>query len=502
MHKNEKLKIGLGELLSDWLKLEPQFERMITGVAIDSRKVEHGDLFIAYPGEVVDGRKFIADAIANGATAILAEGDSISVTIQTDIPFITLPDVRHKTGIIAAKFYGNPSQHLTVIGVTGTSGKTSCAYFIASALTALDKKCGFIGTIGAGFPDNLQPVINTTPDPVTIQKNLFTFWQQGAQAVVMEVASHGLVQGRMQGVDFKIAAFTNLSRDHLDYHKNMENYGAAKKSFFFMPGLQYAIINVDDSFGAMLLDQLPTNLQIFAYTLRDAATLQPRQYPLVVANNIQLSLQGITADVVSPWGCGTLRSAILGKFNVSNLLVVLSVLGIMQIPLAAALKAIAKLTTVAGRMQTLGGGKKPLVVIDYAHKPDALEKVLQALREHCRGALWCVFGCGGDRDRGKRPMMGQIAERFSDHVIITNDNPRTEDPEQIIKEILPGLLCPWAAEVEYDRRVAIAHAIDCAQADDVVLIAGKGHEDYQIIGKEKTHFSDIEEAAKRLALKN
>lgn len=492
--------IHISELISEFINLDPQFDRLITGIAIDSRKINNGDLFIAYPGEAVDGREFIQAAIAKGAVAVLAENENAAIIFYENVPIIQLPNLREKTGNIAAKFYGNPASKLTVVGITGTSGKTSCAYFLASALTSLGKKCGYIGTIGAGFPDQLQPLINTTPDPVTLQKILFEFLQNDAEAVAMEVSSIGLVQGRMHGVDFKIAVFTNLSRDHLDYHKDMESYGAAKKILFQLPKLKYAVINSDDPFGKTLLQQLSGNLQLFSYSLGGDSKNHPTKNS-VMASRIKLGLHGIKADVISPWGEGTLKSELLGRFNLSNLLVVLSVLGIMQIPLQNALQAMAKLTTVAGRMQTLGGNKKPLVVIDYAHKPDALEQVLLTLREHCTGKLWCVFGCGGDRDRGKRPMMGQIAERLSDHLIITNDNPRTENPEQIVNDILQGLLCPWAAEVEYDRRAAIAHAINCAQPNDIILIAGKGHEDYQIIGKEKSHFSDYEEAEKQLGIK-
>lgn len=494
-----KQQINLSVLLAEFIAIGSQFDCAITGVSIDSRKVEHGDLFIAYPGFAVDGRKYIQDAIKKGARAILLEGEGEAVACNENVTLITLPQVRAKVGLIAAKFYGYPARQLTVIGVTGTSGKTSCAHFIASALTSLGKKCGFIGTIGAGFIGELQPLLNTSPDPITLQKCLFDFLQNGAEAVAMEVSSIGLVQDRMQGIEFTIAIFTNLSRDHLDYHVDMESYGAAKKILFHWPKLKHAVINLDDQFGKKLLAELPKKLPCIAYSLENQ---EQTKYPIITASQIKLGLHGIKALVNSPWGSGNLKSELLGRFNVSNLLVVLSVLGILEIPFELALQTIGKLKTVAGRVQTLGGGKKPLVVIDYAHKPDALEQVLITLREHCSGKLWCVFGCGGDRDRGKRPIMGQIAERYSDHVIITNDNPRTENPEEIIKEILQGLLCPWAAEVEFDRRAAIAHAINCASANDIILIAGKGHEDYQIIGKEKTHFSDYEEAERQLGMKN
>jgi len=487
--------INLSELVASYVTLLPEFERAVTGINLDSQKVKAGDLFFAYPGDLVDGRDYISDAIKRGAIAIISEGEESRLTIiDNNIPLLTLPQLREKVGDFAAKFYGNPSHQLTVIGITGTSGKTSCAYFIAAALSSLDYPCGFIGTVGAGFIGNLSKVINTTPDAITLQSALFSLLTQGAKAVTIEVSSHSLVQKRVQGIEFEIAVFTNLSRDHLDYHQNMQAYASAKKLLFMLPKLKYAVINGDDDFGATLLPEISKIVTTYSYGINNQAA--------VSASDIKLSINGIKAQINTPWGSGTLTSKLLGRINVSNLLAVLAVLGILKIKLTNALHALSQLTTVPGRLQALGGGNKPLVVIDYAHKPDALEKVLECLREHTAGVIWCVFGCGGDRDRGKRPMMGRIAERLSDHIIITNDNPRTENPQQIVQDVLQGLLCPWAAEVEYDRRVAIAHAIDCAGPGDVVLIAGKGHEDYQVIGKEKIHFSDYEETEKQLKIKN
>lgn len=484
-------KIKLRDLLITTIKMQVHSDCLITGVAIDSRKVQAGDLFLAYQGDVLDGRDFIVAAINNGATAVLCS-DAIpkQLTLPTEVPIIVVPDLRAKVGVIAAKFYGYPAQQLTLIGVTGTNGKTSVAQLIAMALTDLGVPCGVIGTIGYGFPDNLSPLINTTPDPVTLQRLLFALKQDGAQAVVVEVSSHGLVQQRVSGIDFKIAVFTNLTRDHLDYHGTMENYGAAKRLLFMQPGLQYAVINADDDFGQKLIQELRTSLSVYAHTIENA---QP-EVASVKARDIKLDIAGTSAHITTPWGTGILKTPLLGRFNLSNLLAVAIVLEVMQVDdIAGVLTSISKLGTVKGRMQTFGGSnKKPLVVVDYAHTPDALEQVLLVLRECCHGALWCVFGCGGDRDYGKRSIMGQIAERYSDHIVITNDNPRTEDPQRIIDNILQGLLCPWAVEVEQERRVAIAHAIDCAHVNDVVLIAGKGHEDYQIIGKDSLPFSDAE----------
>lgn len=491
--------INLKDLLLNIIaKADVLSDCLITGIAIDNRKIQAGDLFLAYRGEVSDGRDFIIDAINKGAAAVLCE-DAVptKLAIPTAIPIVVVSNLKQQVGLIAAKFYGYPTRELTLIGVTGTNGKTSITQFIAAALTDLGLPCGVIGTIGVGFAQKLFPVINTTPDPVTLQRWLFKLKQEGAKAVAMEVSSHSLVQQRISGIDFKVAVFTNLTRDHLDYHGTMENYGAAKKLLFVQPGLQYAIINADDEFGQKLIAELKASLEVYAYTTKDVLT----EVPTVIAKDIKLDISGIIAQVITPWGEGLLKSRLLGRFNLGNLIAVLAVLGVMKMNIAAALTSIEKLETVNGRMQTFGGDKKPLIVVDYAHTPDALEQALLALRECCHGAIWCVFGCGGDRDRGKRPMMGQIAERYSDHIVITNDNPRAENPQQIINDILQGLLCPWAAEVEQDRRAAIAHAIDCASANDVILVAGKGHEDYQIIGKEKLPFSDQEVIEKILGSK-
>jgi UDP-N-acetylmuramoyl-L-alanyl-D-glutamate--2,6-diaminopimelate ligase len=386
-----------------------------------------------------------------------------------------------------------------MIGVTGTNGKTSITQFVATILTKLGIACGVIGTIGVGFPGKLTRVINTTLDPVTLQRWLFKLSSSGAKAVAMEVSSQGLMMGRVNGIDFTIAVFTNLTREHLDYHGTMAQYGEAKKSLFLKHNVKQAVINADDEFGRSLIQELKTSLDVYAYTVSDNIS---DKVPIVRAKDIQLTLAGIMAAVTTPWGKGQLNSQLLGKFNLSNLLAVLTVLGIMKIGIKEALAGIASLSSVNGRMQIFGGAhNKPLVVVDYAHTPDAMEKVLLTLREYCRGALWCVFGCGGDRDRGKRPVMGQVAERSSDHVVITNDNPRTEDPKQIVDDILQGLLCPWAVEVEYDRMAAINYAIHCAKENDVILIAGKGHEDYQIVGKESLPFSDQEVVIKALGMK-
>jgi UDP-N-acetylmuramoyl-L-alanyl-D-glutamate--2,6-diaminopimelate ligase len=499
----------LSELLVDFLQVTKNYDRVITGLAIDSREVSPDCLFFAYPGFSADGRDYITKAIEQGATAILCEGESGEMAMFADnllgvtsVPILYLNDLAAKVGLIAAKFYAYPSQHLTVIGVTGTNGKTSCTHLLARALKKEHKPCGIVGTLGIGFPDQLLATNTTTPDPITLQKSFVGFLADGAKAVAMEVSSHRLAQNRLQGIDFGIGVFTNLTRDHLDYHETMEKYWQAKRSLFLDYHLKHAVINADDKYGYSLFADLvkAKETEVFAYSITDIEV--PKNIPITRANNVKLDEKGCYAEITSPWGDGILQSILLGRFYISNLLAVLNVLCLMGISFRRALAAVNQLGIVPGRMQVIGGDKMPLVVVDYSHTPDALEKALIALREHCRGKLWCVFGCGGDRDRGKRPLMAAIAERHSDQVIVTNDNPRTEDPQQIFNDIMPGFLCPWAVEIEPDREVAIYHAIDCAQPGDVILLAGKGHEDYQIIGKNKIPFSDLVKAEEALACKS
>ena len=470
----------------------------ITGLSSDSRETKPGDLFIAYAGPLNERQQYIEQAIARGAIAVLVDANTIPISPTTQkVPLIPVPDLADKTGLIAARFYGNPSAGMEIIGITGTNGKTSCSQFIARALQEAGQRCGVIGTLGSGFPDDLTPGSLTTPDAIALQQQLANLKQRGAKAVAMEVSSHSLAQKRVAGVQFNYALFTNLTQDHLDYHKDMAHYGAAKRELFLQPGLEYAIFNTDDAFGAQLLREFTSRLRCYNYGLETMAILDKR----IQASQIRLTAQGISAQVTTPWGKGPLHTHLLGRFNLSNLLAVLTTLGIMEIPLADSLRYLAALPGVPGRMQTFGGGKLPLVVVDYSHTPDALEKALLALREHCHGTLWCVFGCGGNRDASKRKLMGQIAERFSDQIIITDDNPRFEDPVAITANIIEGLLCPWAAEVEHDRQAAIAHAIDCAHAGDVILVAGKGHETYQQVGAVKIPFNDAEQVQRQLQLK-
>jgi UDP-N-acetylmuramoyl-L-alanyl-D-glutamate--2,6-diaminopimelate ligase len=481
----------LKELLLATLEIDVKHDCTITGLAIDSRLVKPGDLFFAYKGFSHDGRDFIEDAIKNGAVAVLCSDElPKDLAVTEDLPIVVVADLQDRIGEIAAKFYGYPARNLTMIGVTGTNGKTSVVQYIATSLTDLGINCGIIGTLGIGFPGKLIQALNTTPDPVAIQKWLFDLSKDGAKAVAMEISSHGLIQGRLNSLDFNIGIFTNLTHEHLDYHITMEDYGKAKKKLFLEHNLQYAVINGDDEFGRELINDLKDKLNVYAYTIEDKVFAD---IPVIKAKNIGLQAKLTSADIVSPWGDGLLKTKLLGRFNISNLLAAFVTLGLMKVDVVDILKSFSALNAADGRMQVFGGEhKKPLVVIDFAHTPDALEKALVNLRDYCRGSLWCVFGCGGDRDRSKRSFMGKVVERYSDHMVITNDNPRTEDPKKIIDDILSGLLCPWAAEVENDRMAAIEYAISHANSDDLILVAGKGHEDYQIIGKDKMPFSDKE----------
>lgn len=483
-------KFNLSELLKEFLIYPLEKPIDVHGLALDSRLVKKGDLFFASPGTQVDGRQFIDAAIQQGAVAVLSEGTN-GIEYRQHVPIISLPNLAHKVGLIAAKFYHDPSYKMQIVGITGTNGKTSCSHFIAQALHELHSSCGVIGTLGNGIYGRIKSGSLTTPDPISLQKTLAEYVYEGAKYTAMEVSSHSIEQGRVSGIDFAISIFTNLTRDHLDYHGTMENYGNAKKKLFESSATHLSVINADDAFGIKIISELHREKQIYAFGIN--AREFPANVPFIHAEELQLNLNGIRAHIHSPWGHGELHAKLIGKFNVSNLLAVFTTLCLLDIPFEKVLYLISKLKSVDGRMQTLGGNQKPLVVVDYAHTPDALEKVLQALRYHCEGKLYCVFGCGGDRDRGKRPIMAKIAEQFSDQVIVTDDNPRTENPEQIFKDIMTGFVHPEKVIAQHDRAKTIHDVIHQAKAGDCILIAGKGAETYQIIGTDKLPFLDSEQ---------
>jgi len=455
---------------------------VVSGLTQDSHAVHAGDAFVALAGAKHHGIEFAPAALAQGAVAVLAEAPHSGKVPAK--PVVWIDGLRARLGGIAARFYGDPSAAMEVIGVTGTSGKTSTVQLLAQALTQIGKRTATIGTLGAGLHGALHAGERTTPDVIRVHGLMAEFHAAGATHVAMEVSSHALDQQRVDGVHFDIAVFTNLTRDHLDYHGTMEAYGAAKARLFAWPGLRAAVINVDDAFGRELARELPGGVEKLRCAIGgDDAELHAR--------NVHTHSDGIDFELETPWGSGLLRSRLLGRFNVANLIAVAGVLGALGVPFARITAALEALEPVAGRMNRLGGGPSPLVVVDYSHKPDALEQVLATLREHCEGELVCVFGCGGERDAGKRPLMGAIAERLADTVIVTDDNPRGEDGDAIAAQIVAGMQAPDRAVVERDRARAIAFAIGRAQAGDVVLVAGKGHETYQEIAGAKRPFDDL-----------
>jgi UDP-N-acetylmuramoyl-L-alanyl-D-glutamate--2,6-diaminopimelate ligase len=483
---------SLQALCQDLLLLEPGYEAFISHLAIDSRQVKPGSLFFAIRGSHSDGKRFISNAIQQGAAAILYESEEHylpELDNSPPIPILPIKHLRACIGPLAARFYGEPSRHMQVYGVTGTSGKSSCSLFLASALHAEDDPAAMLGTLGNGILGSLQESHLTTLDAVSLQQTLADLRVQGVQRVAMEVSSHALDQGRVNGMQFNTAIFTNLSHEHLDYHGDFTHYAATKRRLFNFPDLQCAVINADDPYGLHWLQELKAKLPVYGYTLA-SETAKASSVPMIVAQHIVLAQDGITAQVKTPWGDGILQASQVGRFNLSNLLAVLAALGANGMPLKQILARLAHLPQVPGRMEAFGGGALPVVLVDYAHKPEALNQVLLTIREYCKGKIWCVFGCGGNRDKLKRPIMGQLAEANADYVIVTDDNPRLEDPKQIIADILQGMRAPQAVIVEHDRERAIAHAVSCAAAQDIVLVAGKGHENYQLIGTQKRLFSD------------
>ncbi len=467
----------------------------ITRLVTDSRAVQPGDTFVAYPGERADGRQFIAQAIAQGANAVIWEADNFAWDPAWKVANFGVPELRRQAGWMADAVYHTPSEKLWMVGITGTNGKTSTSHWIAQALNDAGKKCAVIGTLGNGFAGALQASANTTPDAIRVHDLLAGFLSAGAQAVAMEVSSHALAQGRVNGVRFDVAMLTNLSRDHLDYHGDMQSYAASKRKLFDWQHLKHVVLNLDDAFGVELAGQLQDEaVEVIGYGLSDAALqIAERQgIRMVYGNSVEMNGQGTRIAVHSSWGAAELASELIGRFNAANLLGALAVLLVSGVALADAVRSLSAVRAVAGRMQRVGGADQTTVIVDYAHTPDALEKVLLALREvsaATEGRLICVFGCGGDRDRGKRAMMGAVAEKFADHCIVTSDNPRSENPHSIIAEIVGGM-SGSNHEAIADRAMAIQRAMSIATPRDTVLVAGKGHEDYQEINGVKYPFSD------------
>ncbi len=485
------MQMPLVELLSLTDSTVAESNVMIRGVQTDSRKVVPGDLFIAVPGEVHDGRQFIEQAVASGAVAVVAEPPVAGFIEAIPVPLLEQVELAGELGFIVAKFYQKPSDTLAVVGVTGTNGKTTTSWLTAQLIRSMGKTCGVIGTLGSTLSDNISDAGNTTPDAVTLQRRLADWRDKGVEAVCMEVSSHALVQGRANGVTFAAAVFTNLSRDHLDYHGTMEAYGRAKMQLFTAQGLPYAIVNLDDSYSAKLLAAASGETRALTYSANGNAAAD------VVISNAVFSARGIRAYIRSPWGDGEITSPLAGDFNLANLAAAITTAATLTDNFSALLDAVADLQTVPGRMQLIPNALNMQLIVDYAHTPDALEQVLLAIRPHVSGQLITVFGCGGDRDAGKRSVMGRVACEHSDRCVVTSDNPRGENPTAILHDIEAG--CTGNYQLVVDRALAIEKALDSASAGDCVLVAGKGHEDYQIVGAQRLHFSDEEQILKFLA---
>ncbi|OGT63717.1 MAG: UDP-N-acetylmuramoyl-L-alanyl-D-glutamate--2,6-diaminopimelate ligase [Gammaproteobacteria bacterium RIFCSPHIGHO2_12_FULL_45_12] len=481
----------LSRLLHAVFKLPVSADREISRLILDSRHIQPNDVFVAVKGSQQDGRHYIANAIAKGASAVLVQADAVTqtITMEQSVPIIPIAELPACMGELAARCYDYPAKHLYMIGVTGTNGKTSCTHFIAQLLQALGSPCGVIGTLGAGLFGQLGEAGLTTPDAFTVQAALGQMRHQGADAVAMEVSSHSIHQDRVKNIGFDVGVFTNLTQDHLDYHGNMAAYAAVKRRFLNELSVKQLVMNVDDAYGEKWLSELASIKPVYAYSLKPP--IAESAIPLTYAETTQLSLQGIQAMVMSPWGRGVLTLPLIGQFNLGNALAALTVLCVKGHSFEQLLPQFANLSSVPGRMQVLGGEGAPRVVVDFAHTPDALEKVLKALRAHTDGKLICVFGCGGDRDTGKRPLMAKIAEQWADQVIVTNDNPRHESDAAIATQIMQGFTYPERVEVVLNRSHAIKNSIQCAGARDCVLIAGKGAEHFQQIGDEKRPFDDV-----------
>jgi UDP-N-acetylmuramoyl-L-alanyl-D-glutamate--2,6-diaminopimelate ligase len=498
----------LSDLVAGMVWVSPGVDRRVSSLAVDSRRVAPGGLFLACRGQHRHGLDCVGDAVARGALAVLFDSAGepplgrARAALPSRVPLLAVPGLTQQAGSIAARFFDHPSGSLRVIGITGTNGKTSCAHMLAEAL-APEGGCGMIGTLGVGMFGSLQIGTHTTPDPVALQTGLANFVDLGARSAVMEVSSHGLDQARVRGVEFDVAVLTNLSRDHLDYHGTMESYAAAKRRLFKAPGLRQAVLNLDDPYGRSLLLSLDEGIDVIGYGFRNGAQNplgSSRRVRTVIASSVRCSCDGIQMMVQTSWGEGQLTSSLLGRFNAPNLLGVLATVLASGVPLGEALARLSRLQRVPGRMERVeGGSRRPLLVVDYAHTPDALAQALSSLRELCAGELYCVLGCGGERDRGKRPLMGAVAERGADWVILTNDNPRNEDAARIIADILDGIRDRPRVSIQPERVGAIETAIARARAGDAILIAGKGHESYQIIADKRMSFSDREVARRALA---
>lgn len=511
--------MNLRELLAPWYDLSPHAniaEISIGGLKLDNRNIAPGDVFIALQGHSQDARCFIPQAISAGAVAVIADcgdkdgiesGRLFGIEMHSDIgntrasvPVISFACLKSHLSSIADRFYHGPSEKMTMIGVTGTNGKTTVSQLIAQWIDLVSEpldlngeKAAVMGTTGNGFISALKPALNTTGNPIEIQSELDEFHRAGATHVALEVSSHGLAQNRVSAVNFDAVIFTNLSRDHLDYHKTMQDYAKAKQGLFTDYGAPIMVINADDSVGRQWLKEMPNAI---AVSMSKSVKQEDKPYihggKKLSLTNVEYSTKGVEFAFSSDWGDGKLSAPLVGEFNVMNLLLSIATLLALGFDKKSLLNCAPKLKPVIGRMEVFHRVGVPMFIVDYAHTPDALEKALQALRRHCTGQLWCIFGCGGDRDAGKRPMMAAIAENLSDKVILTDDNPRSETPDSIVSQMLKGMKHPQNAIVLHDRAQACRYAFEHASKNDVILVAGKGHEDYQVLASETLHYSDRE----------
>lgn len=486
--------LTLAALLSSWLDIstDKSANIVVKHLELDSRKVTSGTTFVAIKGHAVDGRRFIASAIEKGANAVIAEAcdqhAAGKIECIGDVPVIYVAQLSESLSALASRLY--PLDAHQIIGVTGTNGKTTITQLIAQWLELVGKKAAVMGTTGNGFLDDLQPAANTTGNAIEIQQTLHQLEQQSAQFTALEVSSHGLVQGRVKALDFAVGVFSNLSRDHLDYHGTMEEYAEAKFSLFSEHNCHNAVINIDDQVGSRWVERLDNAI---------AVSLKPTAIERAVwAKSVAYSESGISLSIDGMFGAGDCVVPLIGEFNASNVLLAMTTLLALGIDKQLLLETASSLKPVLGRMELFTAENKAKVVVDYAHTPDALEKALNALRVHCQGQLWAIFGCGGDRDTGKRPMMAAIGERLADRVILTDDNPRSESPAEIVKDMLVGMNQPDTAVVEHSRFDALQFALANSHADDIILLAGKGHEDYQVMAHETIHYSDRESAIQLL----
>lgn len=479
----------------------------VNALVQDNRKARSGDLFIAHQGYNTHGLLYAQDAVAKGVTVVLWDGDvenrnEILDSISNKVLCLHCDDLKFKVGAIASRYYEQPSLSLNTIGVTGTDGKTSIAHFLAQCLDAYDVHCGVLGTLGNGFINDLHPTGLTTVDALLVQKTLAEIQQAGARHVVMEVSSHGLDQGRVNGVAFTTAVLSNMGIDHLDYHGTLDNYATAKRRLFYTPGLGAAVINLDDEFGRKLAAEVRDHVCVWGYSLeKDVSAYKDIADYFVNTLEIEPFDRGYRLSVATPKGEACFDVPLLGRFNVSNALAVLSTLLVSQFTLEHALNSLSSVHSVDGRVEIITEPDKPAVVVDYAHTEQGLSAVCQSMREHFKGEMWCVFGCGGDRDSSKRPLMAKVAEKYADRIIVTTDNPRHENPQDIIDEMMTGFSSVENVEVVLDRRQAIDIAITNAQPGDVVLLAGKGHETSQIVGDVHIAFDDRRVAREFLSLR-